>query len=87
MCGMVCLREDGKQMPALIHKYLGNKAFNVYNVFVCLLMLLVGAVFVYTPGDLIVGLIGSENVVTNPVVWIVYAIIFYLLLNCNIIPY
>ena len=76
MCGMVCLREDGKQMPALIHKYLGNKTFNVYNIFVCLLMLLVGAVFVYTPGDLIVGLIGTENVVTNPIVWIVYAVIF-----------
>ncbi len=86
MCGMVCLREDGKQMPALIHKYLGNKTFNVYNVFVCLLMLLVGAVFVYTPGDLIVGLIGTENVVTNPVVWIVYAIIFIYYLIATLFP-
>jgi len=86
MCGMVCLREDGKQMPALIHKYLGNKTFNVYNVFVCLLMLLVGAVFVYTPGDLVVGLIGTENVVTNPVVWIVYAIIFIYYLIATLFP-
>ena len=35
MCGMVCLREEGKQMPALIQKYLGGKTFNVYNIFVC----------------------------------------------------
>ena len=86
MCGMVCLREDGKQMPALIHKYLGNKTFNVYNIFVCLLMLLVGAVFVYTPGDLIVGLIGTENVVTNPIVWIVYAVIFIYYLIATLFP-
>lgn len=86
MCGMVCLREDGKQMPALIHKYLGNKTFNIYNVFVCLLMLLVGAVFVYTPGDLVVGLIGTENVVTNPIVWIVYAIIFIYYLIATLFP-
>ena len=86
MCGMVCLREEGKQMPALIQKYLGGKTFNVYNIFVCFLMLLVGAVFVYTPGDLIVGLIGTENVITNPIVWIVYTFIFIYYLIATLFP-
>ncbi len=87
MCGMVCLREDGKQMPALIHKYLGNKTFNVYNVFVCLLMLLVGAVFVYTPGDLIVGFNWYRKCCYKSCSMDCICYYFYLLLNCNIIPY
>ena len=86
MVGMICLREEGKQMPKLIQKYLGNKTFNVYNVFVCLLMLLVGAVFIYTPGDLIVGLIGAENTATSPVVWIVYGCIFVYYLVATLFP-
>lgn len=50
--GMICLRDGGTQMPQMIKRYSNKGIFNVYNVFCCLLLLLVGAVFVYTPGDI-----------------------------------
>lgn len=87
LAGMICLREEGKQMPALVRKFLGNKVFNVYNIFVCFLMLLVGAVFVYTPGDLIVTqVLGQKSAINNPVVWVVYACIFIYYLCATLFP-
>ena len=41
-------------------------------------MLLVGAVFIYTPGDLfITQIIKVDGSASNPMVWIVYGLIFY----------
>mgnify|MGYP000845331210 CR=1 FL=1 len=72
--GMISMRNGGAQMPKLIKKYLGGKVFGVYNVIIWILMLLVGVVFVYTPGDLIVSeLIKQQPVAANPTTWIVYA--------------
>lgn len=85
--GMISMRNDGAQMPLLVRKYLGGKTKAVYNVLVSVLMLLVGAVFVYTPGDLIVkDLLGQETIVSNPVVWIVYAAIFIYYLIATLFP-
>ena len=47
--GMICLRDGGSQMSSMIHKYSNKGIYRIYNVFVCLLLLLVGAVFIYTP--------------------------------------
>ena len=44
LSGMMSLRQDGAQMPGIVHKFLGGKVYQVYNIFLCLLMLLVGAV-------------------------------------------
>ncbi|MBP1924403.1 carbon starvation protein CstA [Sedimentibacter acidaminivorans] len=85
--GMISLREGGAQMPKMIKKYLGGKAFNVYNFFVGILMILVGAVFVYTPGDLIVTqLMGQDAAFGNPTTWIVYAAIFAYYLIATLFP-
>jgi len=74
-------------MPKLIKKYLGGKVFSVYNIIVWILMLLVGVVFVYTPGDLIVSeIIGQQAVATNPTTWIVYAGIFLYYVVATIFP-
>ena len=51
-CGMICLRDGGSQMPDTIKKYSNKGIFTVYNIFLSVLLLLVGAVFVYTPGDI-----------------------------------
>lgn len=86
-CGMISIRSNGKQMPALINDHLGGKVYKVYNVFVICLMILVGAVFIYTPGDLIViNLLKQESVVGNPVVWIVYGGIFAYYLAATLFP-
>nr|WP_312579186.1 carbon starvation CstA family protein [Sedimentibacter sp.] len=85
--GMISLREGGAQMPKMIRKYLGGNVFKAYNFFVWILMLLVGAVFVYTPGDLIVTeIIGQDAVFGNPTTWIVYALIFAYYLIATLFP-
>jgi carbon starvation protein CstA len=85
--GMISMRNGGAQMPKLIQKYLGKGVFNVYNIVVWILMLLVGAVFVYTPGDLIVNeLIGQKPLFENPTTWIVYAFIFLYYLIATLFP-
>ena len=87
MCGMISVREDGAQMPVLIKKYLGKYTYPIYNIFVCLLMLLVGAVFIYTPGDLFVTqILGDKSDVTNPVLWIVYGVIFVYYIVATLFP-
>lgn len=85
--GMISMRNGGAQMPKLIKKYLGGKVFGVYNVIIWILMLLVGVVFVYTPGDLIVSeLLKQQAVASNPTTWIVYACIFLYYIVATIFP-
>ena len=71
----------------LIKKYLGDGAIKIYNFFLWILMFLVGVVFVYTPGDLIVTqILGQQATVSNPVVWIVYGGIFVYYLIATLFP-
>lgn len=85
--GMISMRNGGAQMPKLIKKYLGGKVFKAYNIIVWILLLLVGVVFVYTPGDLIVKeLIGQAPEFTNPVTWVVYVAIFIYYLVATLFP-
>lgn len=87
MSGMISLRNDGMQMPSLVGKYLGRPIYHIYNTFISLLMLLVGAVFIYTPGDLFVGqVLGITPEATNPIVWVVYGVIFFYYLIATLFP-
>lgn len=85
--GMISMRNGGAQMPKLVQKYLGAKVHKVYNVMIWILMILVGAVFIYTPGDLIVNeIIGQKALPTNPTTWIVYGGIFVYYLIATLFP-
>lgn len=85
LSGMISLRQDGAQMPGIIHKFLGDKIFQIYNIFLCLLMLLVGAVFTYTPGDLFAGEIcGIKGV--NVWTWVIYGVILAYYLCATLFP-
>lgn len=87
MSAMISVRNDGAQMPSLIQKYLGKNTYRIYNIFVCLLLLLVGAVFIYTPGDLFVTqILRTDGSAANPVVWIVYGAIFLYYILATIFP-
>lgn len=87
MSGMISIRNNGAQMPSLIKQYLGKYTYVIYNVFVCLLMLLVGAVFIYTPGDLFVTqILKTDSAYTNPLVWIVYGSIFVYYIIATLFP-
>ena len=87
MSGMISLRNDGEQMPALVKRFLGGKTYVIYNIFVCFLMLLVGAVFIYTPGDLFVAhIIKGDASSLNSTVVMVYAAIFIYYLIATLLP-
>jgi carbon starvation protein CstA len=72
--GMISMRNGGAQIPKLINKYLGNGANKIYSIIIWILMLLTGVVFIYTPGDLIVGDILKLDV-KGSAIWITYACI------------
>ena len=85
--GMIATRNGGAQMPKIVTKYLGKKSRGFYLIFSSLLLMLVGVVFVYTPGDLIVGdLMGQSTAATNATLWIVYAIIFIYYIVATLFP-
>ena len=87
MSGMISVRNNGEQMPALVRRYLGGGVYNVYNVFVCFLMLLVGVVFIYTPGDLFVAQILNGDVSTlSTEIIMVYAVILAYYLAATLLP-
>lgn len=87
MTGMISVRNKGEQMPDLIRRFLGKHLYVIYNIFVCLLMLLVGVVFIYTPGDLFVTqILGGKSEVSNPALWVVYGVIFAYYVIATLFP-
>ena len=85
--GMICLRDGGTQMSGMIRKYTNKGVYRVYNVFVCLLLLLVGAVFIYTPGDIAAtGIFGFSGKANDPTTWIIYGAIFVYYLVATVFP-
>ena len=86
-CGMICLRDGGTQMPDMIKKYSNKGIYAVYNVFLCLLLLLVGAVFVYTPGDIAATQVfGRSGAVNDWATWVIYGVIFLYYLVATVFP-
>lgn len=59
--GMMSLRRDGANLPALIRENLGNKIYWLFSIFVSLLLLLVVAVFINIPASLISALCSSSG--------------------------
>ena len=85
--GMICLRDGGSQMSGMIGKYTNKSIYRVYNAFVCLLLLLVGAVFIYTPGDILAtGIFGFDGKPTSASTWIIYGAIFAYYLAATVFP-
>lgn len=85
--GFISMRNKGAQMPRLIQKYLGKGTHSVYFIIMMVLMVLTGVVFIYTPGDLIVGELLRKDVgAGNSAIWIVYAIIFAYYLVATLFP-
>ncbi len=87
LSGMICTRDGGTQMPDMVKKYTNNTVFWIYDVFMCVLLLLVGAVFIYTPGDIaatqVFGFSGSATAVST---WVIYSIIFVYYLIATVFP-
>lgn len=85
--GMICLRDGGTQMPDMIRKYSNKGVYSVYQVFVSVLLLLVGAVFIYTPGDIAAKQVfGFSGAATSVSTWVIYGAIFAYYLIATVFP-
>ena len=75
LSGMLSLRENGASLPEIVGNQLGSKVKNVMRVFALLLMILVGAVFVYNPADLLAMLTPQS---LDRLFWIVVIFVYYM---------
>ncbi len=69
LSGMMILRSDGRSLPEVLGEYLGNNVRNGVRVFSIILMILVGAVFVTSPAQLLSGL--TSGISMSVWVWII----------------
>ena len=81
MSGMLSLRHDGANLPTLIGKYLGKGTKAVMLVFTVLLLMMVGAVFVYSPAEILKGMFLSETLplLSEPIFWVVVIFCYYII--------
>lgn len=79
LSGMISLRKDGMSLPEVIGDELGAKMRMAMRVFSLFLMILVGTVFVKTPGDLMATLTSGWGMVGTPLFWYVVIFAYYIL--------
>lgn len=75
MSGMLSLRSGGASLPEIVGKELGGGVKTVMRVFALLLMILVGAVFVYNPADLLAMLTPAS---LDRMFWIIVIFAYYM---------
>lgn len=77
LCGMIMMRDGGSQSPEMIRKYTNDVVQKIYLVFVTVVLILIGAVFVYTPGDILATQVfGLDGAATSVSTWVIYGAIF-----------
>ena len=76
LSGMVSLRNAGASLPQIVGKYLGKKTERVMIIFTLLLMVLVVAVFVLQPAQLIAGMTPTN---LNVYFWVIVIFAYYLI--------
>lgn len=80
LAGMLSLRNDGEGLPELIGRYLGKGAKAALLVFTVFLLLMVGAVFVYSPAIILGDIAGFMGTPSGSVMaWVVIVFIYYVL--------
>lgn len=78
LTGMLSLRNGGAGLPVIIGKYLGNTTKNVMLFFTVLLLMLVGAVFVYSPAEILKNLAG-DGTDTSFLIWVAVIFVYYII--------
>lgn len=73
LSGMLSVRNDGASLPELIGKYLGLTTKKVMLVFTVLLLVMVGAVFVYSPAEILKSMWGTSTL------WIIIIFCYYVI--------
>ena len=75
LSGMLSMKNGGAGLPELIGMYLGNGTKKVMLVFTVFLLVMVGAVFVYSPAVILGGMTGDNTVM----IWVGVVLLYYLL--------
>ena len=75
--GMLSLRHGGASLPELVGEYLGKGARTVMRVFAVLMLMLVGAVFVYSPALILGGMTGGTTTAT--LIWVGVVLVYYMI--------
>ena len=71
LSGMLSMRHDGAGLPEMIGHYLGKTTKNVMLVFTVLLLIMVGAVFVYSPAEIL------HSIGGDTMMWVVIIFCYY----------
>ncbi len=84
LSAMISVRENGATMPIILRKFLGNKCYHIFNIFLLVLLILIAAVFITIPVDIILynyfdihSKTGLKELFTAPTIYIFLAILFY----------
>ena len=77
LSGMLSMRHGGTGLPELVGAYLGKRTKKVMLIFSVFLLLMVGAVFVYSPA-IILGKLCSDSI-TWVYIWCIIIFIYYFL--------
>ncbi len=78
LSGMVSTRNGGIGLPEIIGKYLGNTTKKVMLAFALLLLVMVGAVFVYSPAVILKDIAGNGSN-SAMMIWVGIIFIYYLI--------
>ena len=76
LSGMISLRKGGASLPEIVGDELGSVVRMGMRLFSLVLLVLVGAVFVTTPAELLSNLTSSLGNIFTPLFWVL-AILFY----------
>ena len=74
--GTLSIRNGGESLPEIVGRFLGNKTKKVMCIFTLILMVLVGAVFVSGPAELLSGMTPEWM---NTIFWIIMIFLYYIL--------
>ena len=75
--GMLSIRHEGAGLPEMIGHYLGKTTKNVMLVFTVLLLIVVGAVFVYSPAEIL------HSIGGDTLMWIMLIPALFMTTVCN----
>jgi len=78
--GMMSMRAEGANLPVLIRKNLGTPIYVIFSVFMSFLLILVVAVFINVPANLINGLVGGKSL------WLIIGGIFLYYIIATMFP-
>ena len=80
LSGMLSVRHGGDSLPNILSHYLGKRIRPVISVFLILFMLLVGAVFVYSPALILGDIAGFLSTPSSSMMfWVVIIFVYYII--------